>query len=81
MQSQLTDPPTHPLPPPQQPQRRHVPTPMVYVYERQQWEYKVIVQGAISEGELNALGADGWELAGVTSLRDTLQFYFKRART
>jgi hypothetical protein len=54
---------------------------MVYVYEKQQWEYKVIVQTATSEQELNTLGAAGWELAGVVPLRETTQFYFKRVRT
>ena len=52
---------------------------MVYVYEKQRWEYKVIVQSATSEEELNALGAEGWELVGVIGLPDTSQFYFKRA--
>jgi Domain of unknown function (DUF4177) len=54
---------------------------MVYVYEKQRWEYKVIVQGAVTEEELNALGADGWELVGVVALPERTQFYFKRART
>jgi len=45
------------------------------------WEYKLIVQSALSEGELNALGAGGWELVGVIGLPDTSQFYFKRVRT
>ena len=53
---------------------------MVYVYERQQWEYRVIVQPAMTQDELNALGADGWELAGVLALLDTTNFYFKRVR-
>jgi hypothetical protein len=54
---------------------------MVYVYERQQWEYKVLVQTAISEQELNALGAAGWELVGIVPLPETTRFYFKRVRT
>ena len=54
---------------------------MVYVYERQQWEYKVLIQTAISEQELNALGAAGWELVGVVPLRESTHFYFKRVRT
>jgi hypothetical protein len=47
---------------------------MVYVYERQQWEYKVIVQPAMSEQELNALGAGGSELAGVVASPAATQF-------
>ena len=84
MQIRLTDPPQRPVPqPPQpeQPQLPHVQPPMVYVYEQQRWEYKVIVQRVISEEELNALGARGWELVGVVALPDSSQFYFKRART
>jgi hypothetical protein len=27
---------------------------------------------------LNALGADGWELAGIASLPNDMYFYFKR---
>jgi hypothetical protein len=45
-------PPQHPQPPqtpqPATPQPR---TPMVYVYERQQWEYRVIVQSAMTQDE------------------------------
>jgi hypothetical protein len=52
---------------------------MVYVYEKQQREYKRIAS-AMTEDELNALGAEGWELVGVVALPDTTQFYFKRAR-
>jgi hypothetical protein len=79
----LTDPPPHPFSPPpqpQQPQLPHVQPPMVYVYEKQQWEYKVVVQNALSEEQLNALGAEGWELVGVVALPPTTQFYLKRAR-
>ena len=54
---------------------------MVYVYDKQRWEYKLIVQTAMSEEELNALGAGGWELVGVIGLPDISQFYFKRVRT
>ena len=79
--------PKHPLPAfPQRPQTdRRTPQPMVYVYEKEGWEYKVITRcGAdeplMSEDELNALGESGWELAGVVPLSGTAQFYFKRIR-
>jgi hypothetical protein len=72
----LTDPPQ-----PAKSQLPRVQPPIVYVYEKQRWEYKVIVQNAVSEEELNALGAEGWELVGVVALPETTQFYFKRART
>jgi hypothetical protein len=45
---------------------------MVYVYEKQRWEYKVIVQHAISEEELNALGAGAWELVAVVEHQPVL---------
>ena len=80
----LTDPPRHPFPQPPQPEEPKLPTSqsqMVYVYEKQRWEYKVIVQTAVSEAELNSLGAEGWELVGVVTMPATTQFYFKRART
>jgi hypothetical protein len=32
----------------------------------------------LTQGELNALGKDGWELVGVVALSNTVQFYFKR---
>jgi hypothetical protein len=52
---------------------------MVYVNERQQWEYKTITT-ALSDDALNTLGADGWELVGVVALPAITQFYFKRPR-
>jgi hypothetical protein len=58
---------------------------MVYVYENQAWEYRIVVKNLaaeelLSEQELNALGVSGWELAGVVTLADKVQFYFKRIR-
>ncbi len=58
---------------------------MVYVYEDLKWEYRCIArstrhEGPPSEQELNTLGAEGWELAGVASLPDAIHFYFKRPR-
>jgi hypothetical protein len=81
---ELTDPPQHPFSQPPQaekPRLARVQPPMVYVYEKQRWEYKVIFQSAVSEEELNALGAEGWELVGLVALPETTQFYFKRVRT
>jgi hypothetical protein len=66
-----------------QPQMPQVQAPMVYVYERQVWEYTVVVRDVedlVSEKELNALGVDGWELAGVVTLQQKVHFYFKRIR-
>jgi hypothetical protein len=70
----------HPFPP----QPRAAQAPMVYVYERQQWEYKVVVKNIkepmLSEDDLNALGLAGWELAGTATLAEQVQFFFKRVR-
>jgi hypothetical protein len=84
MLTRLTDPTQHPVPrqpQPEKPQLARVQPPMVYVFEKQRWEYKVILQSVASEEELNALGAEGWELVGIVALPETAQFYFKRART
>jgi hypothetical protein len=58
---------------------------MIYVYEELAWEYKVVLKNVpeaevLSEQELNELGVTGWELIGVATLADKVQFYFKRAR-
>jgi hypothetical protein len=58
---------------------------MIYVYEEQAWEYKVVLKNVpeaevLSEQELNELGVKGWELIGVATLADKVQFYFKRVR-
>lgn len=83
MLTRLIDSPPSPFPP-QQPRIPQAQSPMVYVYEKQQWEYKVVVKTAaeelLSEQELNELGASGWELVGVLALSGRVQFYFKRVR-
>jgi hypothetical protein len=38
-------------------------------------------EGLPTEADLNALGGDGWELAGVASEGPRVHFYFKRERT
>jgi hypothetical protein len=49
------------------------------------WEYKDVVrnqaiEGLPDESALNALGAEGWELAGVANEGARVHFYFKRER-
>jgi hypothetical protein len=58
---------------------------MVYVHEEPVWEYTIVVKtvaedALLSEPELNALGLKRWELAGVATLPDKVEFYFKRVR-
>lgn len=53
------------------------------VYVEPTWEYKHLVRDlakapAPDEAELNALGAEGWELAGTFARRTEAHFYFKR---
>jgi hypothetical protein len=75
--------PKRPLPHEPGPSRPQVQPPTVFVYEPQQWEYKVVGRAAdqpLTEAELNALGKDGWELAGIVSQPESVQFYLKRLR-
>ena len=60
--------------------------PMVYVSEKTAWEYKQIARSLArdelpDEAELNALGADGWELAGILADSSSAHFYFKRLKS
>ena len=71
------------LPPhePKQPEPVH--PPMIYIKESLKWEYKQIArdlekEAPLSEKELNALGAEGWEMSGVAQQSSTTYFYFKR---
>lgn len=70
----------HPLPPYTVPDVRVQP-PMVFVEPA--WEYKHVArslteQEPLGEKELNELGAQGWELAGVFTDTQSAHFYFKR---
>jgi hypothetical protein len=47
------------------------------------WEYKQIIrnlerENPPDEAELNALGAEGWEMSGVAQQPPFAYFYFKR---
>jgi len=59
----------------------HVQPPVVYVDPI--WEYHYVVR-SLAEGnvpdqaELNALGAQGWELAGLYADAQSVHLYFKR---
>ena len=70
----------------EQPSSGAPPTPIVYVNEKVVWEYKHLVDelrgdGGATERRMNALGAEGWELAGVAAHRDTALFWFKRLKS
>lgn len=89
MKTLIAEFPKHPLPQipqPESPQQPRVQPPTIYVYERQQWEYRVVTKNVAeestqSEGDLNALGQDGWELVGVVPRPTTVQFFFKRVKS
>jgi len=60
-------------------------TPMVHVKDKTVWQYKLLTRNlskeeAPSESELNALGKEGWELAGVFTDSPFVHFYFKRLK-
>ena len=47
------------------------------------WEYREVIREApdlVSEAELNALGAEGWELTGVAPAGRYVHYYLKRER-
>jgi hypothetical protein len=73
-----------PFPPrPAEPRGGHLDAPWVPVEPR--WQYKDLVRELGSEelpteADLNALGAEHWELAGVASEGTRVHFYFKRER-
>jgi hypothetical protein len=55
------------------------------VYVAPVWEYKHVrrdigAEAPLSEAELNALGAEGWELTAVIPTPSVVHFYFKRSR-
>ena len=58
--------------------------PIVYVQEQLRWEYKQLIRNlaeehAPTEEELNTLGVEGWELAGIFTDSPLLYMYFKRS--
>jgi len=55
------------------------------VYVTPTWEYKHLeraleAETPIPDGELNALGAEGWELVAALPAGSRVHFYFKRSR-
>ena len=66
---------------PKQPEPIH--PPMIYVKESLKWEYKQITrdlekESPLSDEELNALGAEGWEMSGIAQQPPLTYYYFKR---
>lgn len=74
-------PPTPPRAP--LPASSPVSAPLIYVHKSASWEYKQLIRNlgkeeAPNAAELNTLGKEGWELAGVTTDAPFVYFYFKR---
>lgn len=73
-----------PFPPrPEEPQGARVDPPWVPLEPR--WEYKEVirdlaVERLLGEAELNDLGNEHWELAGIIGVDHRAHFYFKRER-
>jgi len=73
-----------PIPPrPAEPRSGHIAPPWVPVMPR--WEYKEVVRDLENEAlptgrELDEMGGDGWELAGVANEGRRVHLYFKRER-
>lgn len=69
-----------PIRPPRPAGEGRIEPPFVAVEPR--WEYKEVVRevadNLLSEAELNALGAERWELAGIAAAGAQVHFYFKR---
>jgi hypothetical protein len=68
---------------PVEPRTSHLSPPWVPIEPR--WEYKEIVRDRETEQlpdetELNELGGEGWELAGIADESRRVHFYFKRER-
>ena len=74
-----------PFPPrPSEPRAARLDAPWVSI--EPSWEYKELIRdpntdGLPTEAELNELGREHWELAGVIREEDGVHFYFKRERT
>jgi len=59
----------------------HVQPPLVFV--QPEWSYREVARnlddtGAMTEADLNALGAEGWELAGILQDGRQVRYYLKR---
>ena len=70
----------HPEAPPF-PSTAALPMPMVHVIPA--WTYRHVQRplaelATLNDSELNALGADGWELTGVVVEGATVHFFYKR---
>ena len=87
IQAEVTLIPQTPMIPPRQPapadQPALPPQPLIYLGQKMTWQYKTVVRelsaaAALTDADLNQLGAEGWELAGVLTVDRAVHFYFKR---
>ena len=71
-----------PFPPPGVP-RTGAPLEPPSVWVEPRWEYRDVTrrlaeEPPLSEAELNVLGQEHWELAGVVPMGEVVHYYFKR---
>ena len=71
--------------PPRREEPRGSPIDPPWVAIEPRWEYQEVVrdlatEGLLTEAELNRLGNDHWELAGIVRENHRAHFYFKRER-
>lgn len=76
-------PPPPPAPRPFVPQAPNVHVQPPFVFVQAEWSYREVVRdldetGAMTEADLNALGAEGWELAGILQDGRSVRYYLKR---
>lgn len=60
-------------------------TPVVYVEGNPAWEYRLLVRDlgqsdVATEGELNPIGEEGWELVSIAVHSNQFYYYFKRMK-
>lgn len=72
-----------PAPRPFLPQMPNVHVQPPFVFVQAEWEYREVVRnlddtGAMTEADLNALGAEGWELASILQDGRNVRYYLKR---
>lgn len=71
--------------PPTVPKAGPVQPPMMYVQEQLTWEYKRIdrplePEQLLDEAELNALGAEGWQLVASVTAKSVVCTYLQRPK-
>ena len=72
-----------PAPRPVVPQMPNIHVQPPFVFVQPEWTYREVVRNldetaAMTEADLNALGVEGWELAGILQDGRSVRYYLKR---